>query len=175
MIKHSIILVMALFICLSVFSETTNDTIASPQVAKTAVVKDTIQYQKAGAGYKFTLNNETLTLDKLEKVLQNNPRSVEYFKKAKSTKGLITVLGYAGGFLVGYPIGTMLGGGKANWTMAAIGCGLLVVAIPIASGADKNILKAVQAYNMDTPVSRKDNREIKLGVNQNGLALALRF
>ena len=166
---------MALFACLSVFSETTNDTIASSQVTNTAIAKDTIEYQKAGAGYKYTLNNETLTLDKLEKTLQNNPTSIEYFNKAKSTKGIVTVLGYAGGFLIGYPLGTMMGGGKANWTMAAIGCGFIAIAIPIASGADKNILKAVQAYNMDTPLSHKDNYELKMGVNQNGLALALRF
>jgi hypothetical protein len=139
-------------------------------------LRDTIQYQRNGMGYKFILNNETLTLDKLGNVMQDNPTSMEFYKKAKGTLGIISVLGYAGGFMIGYPIGTMLGGREQpNWTLAAIGCGLLVVAIPIASGADKNVLKAVQAYNQGKPVSSKDNYEIKLGVNQNGLAMVIRF
>lgn len=166
---------MALFTWLTGFSETTNDSITSSAVTKAVQIKDTIQYQKAGIGYKFTLNNEALTLDKLSNIMQNNPISMEYYKKAKSTTGIITVLSYAGGFLIGYPIGTMVGGGQPNWTMAAIGCGLIAVAIPIASSADKNLLKAVQAYNQGRSVSFKDNYEIKLGVNQNGLALAIRF
>ncbi len=176
MIKHSIILCIVLLICLPGFSQTTNDTIESSPATKMAQLQDTIQYRKTGAGYNFTLNNEALTLDRLENVLQNNPASFDYFKKAKSTKGIISVLGYAGGALIGYPLGTMLGGGQPNWTLAAVGCGLLVIGIPIASNADKNILRAVQIYNQEPSLSRKDdNYEIKLGMNQNGLALAVRF
>ena len=166
---------MALFASLSGFSQTTNDSIASSPLTKTTQLKDTIQYQKTGIGYKFMMNNEALTLDKMSDIMQGNQTSLEYIKKAKGTSGILSVLSYAGGFLIGYPIGTMLGGGQPNWTMAAIGCGLIAVAIPIASGADKNLLKAVQAYNHGKSVSFKDNYEIKLGVNQNGLALAIRF
>ena len=175
MIKHSIILCTALFVCLLGFSQTTNDSIASSPVTQTTQGKDTIQYQKTGIGYKFTKNNEALTMDNLSNIMQNNPTSMEYYKKAKSTTGIITVLSYAGGFLIGYPIGAMLGGGQPNWTMAAIGGGLIVVAIPIASSADKNLLKAVQAYNLGTATSHIEKYELKIGVNQNGLALAIRF
>lgn len=174
MIKHSIILSITLALCLSVFSQT-KDSIRSAQVTQTASVRDTIQYQKTGTGYQFILHNETLTFDKLGKVMQDNPESMKFYKQAKGTSGIITVLSYAGGFLIGYPIGTMLGGGKPEWTMAAIGCGLIVIAIPIANGANNNLLNAVQAYNQGKPVSFKNNYEINLGVNQNGLALAIRF
>jgi len=174
--KHSIILCLTLLICFSGFSQIKSDNIVPTSVSDREAIRDTIQYQKNGMGYKFTLNNETLTLDKLGNVMQDNPTSMEFFKKAKGTFGIISVLSYAGGFLIGYPLGTLLGGREQpNWTLAVIGCGLIGIAIPITSGADKNLLKAVQVYNQGKPVSLKNNYEIKLGVNQNGLALAILF
>jgi hypothetical protein len=175
MIKHSIILCMALFAYLSGFSQTTNDSIETSPITTETQVKDTIQYQKAGMGYKYTLNNEPLTLDKMSNIMQDNPTSVELIKKAKSTTGLITILGYVGGFLIGYPLGTAMRGGEANWSLAAIGCGFIAVAIPIASAADKNLLKAVQTYNMDAPTTSIENYELKFGTTQNGLGFTFRF
>jgi len=138
-------------------------------------VRDTIEIIKAGGGYKYKFNDQVLTLNSFEEVVQDNLTATEYFKKAKGTSGFTSVLGYAGGFLIGYPVGTALGGGKPNWTLAAVGCGLVAIAIPIASSADKNILKAARAYNEGKPISKVEPYQIKLGVNQNGLALAIRF
>lgn len=138
-------------------------------------VRDTIEIIKAGGGYKYKFNDQLLTLNSFEEVVLDNSTATEYFKKAKGTSGFISVLGYAGGFLIGYPIGTALGGGKANWTLAAVGCGLVAIAIPIASSADKNLLKAARAYNEGKPISKVEPYDIRVGVNQNGLALAIRF
>lgn len=139
-------------------------------------VYDTIQIIKLGSGYRYNYKGEVLTLDRLGVLLQNNSLASEYFNKVKGSSGIINILGYAGGFLVGYPLGTFLGGGKPNWTLAAVGCGLIAIAIPIASSADKNLFKAVNVYNQFAPTSRNDNYyNIKLGINQTGVALLIRF
>jgi len=139
-------------------------------------IYDTIQVTKLGGGYRYNYKGEVLTLDRLEILLRNNSLALEYFNKAKGSSGIINVLGYAGGFLVGYPLGTLIGGGKPNWTLAAVGCGLIVIAIPIASSADKNLFKAVNVYNQFAPTSRNNNYyDIKLGINQTGVALLIRF
>lgn len=158
--KHSIILCRALYVCLSGFSQATSNSITSSQVINTTQVKDTIQYQKASLSYKFTLNNELLTLKRMNELMQGNPTSMGYYKKAKSTTGIITVLSFAGGFMIGYSLGTMLGGGQPNLGLAAVGCGLLVITLPIASSADKNLLKTVKAYNQDKPLSFKNKYDL---------------
>lgn len=141
-----------------------------------APVKDTIQVVKMGSGYRFKYKGEELTGLRLEDVIDNNAEAARYFNKAKGSAGFGNVLGYAGGFMIGWPIGTAIGGGKANWTMAAIGCGLLVIAIPIVSSANHNVLKAVNAYNQGALTSSRNTYyNITLGMYQSGLGLAIRF
>ena len=107
--------------------------------------------------------------------MQNNAVAMGYLKSAKGNSGFATVLGYAGGFLIGYPIGTAIGGGKPNWMLAAVGCGLIVIDIPIVSSANKKVRKAVNAYNHEETTSRIEKYDIRLGMNQNGMGLAFRF
>ena len=137
---------------------------------------DTISITKSGLGYKYKCKNEILTLNRLEELVQKNPNAAEYFNKAKGSAGFANILGYIGGFMIGWPIGTAIGGGKPVWTMALIGGGIIVLAIPIVSSAEKNLLKAVQTYNMEIKPSPQTKKyDIKLGLNQNGLALVVRF
>jgi len=146
-------------------------TIIATQSQVTPMVKDTIQY----SGNNYSFRNEVLTLNKMEGMMQNNTVATEYLKSAKGSSGFANVLAYAGGFLIGYPLGTAIGGGKPNWTLAAIGCGLIVIDLPIISSANKNLKKAVKAYNLVETLSRVEKYELKLGMNQNGMGLALRF
>ena len=172
--KHLITTGMALLLCLSTFSQTSNNDVPA-SITKKSVPKDTIQYLEEGIGHKFTLNSEVLSLDRMGIIMKDNPISMQFINDAKSTTGILTVLSYAGGFMIGYPLGTMIGGGQPNWTMAGIGCGLIAIAIPIAIDADKKLIKAAQAYNQAKVVSLRDNYELKLGLSQNGLGIAIRF
>jgi|ERR1035437_794169 hypothetical protein len=177
MFKNSLILFISLFLSMTVYSQEVienkqhNSTLIPAQPQVNAPVKDTIQY----TGNKYMLNTEVLTLTRLEVIMQNNTVASDYLRSAKVTSGFANVLAYAGGFLIGYPIGTAIGGGQPNWTLAAIGCGLIVIDIPFISSANKNLKKAVKAYNLTGTASRSEKYELKLGMNQNGMGLALRF
>jgi hypothetical protein len=165
---------LALFLSQSIFSQTSSKEVPA-STTKQSVPKDTIQYLEEGIGHKFTLNSEVLSVERMGIIMKDNPTSMQFIDEAKSTTGILTVLSYAGGFMIGYPLGTMIGGGQPNWTMAAIGCGLIAICIPIASDADKKLVKAVQAFNQAKVVSLRDNYELKLGLSQNGLGIAIRF
>jgi hypothetical protein len=177
MYKNSLILFISMFLCMTVYSQEVIENMqhkstiipAQPQVSPQ--FRDTIQY----TGNKYTLNNENLTLDKMSVIMQNNTVATEYLKSAKGNSGFANILAYAGGFMIGYPLGTALGGGKPNWTLAAVGCGLIVIDIPIVSSANKKVRKAVNAYNQVGTVSRVEKYDVKLGMNQNGMGLAFRF
>jgi len=177
MFKNSLILFISMFLCMTVYSQEVIENMqrkstiipAKPQLATS--IKDTIQY----TGNKYTLNNEVLTLNKMEVIMQNNTVATEYLKSAKGNTVFAYVLAYAGGFMIGYPLGTAIGGGQPNWTLAAIGCGLIAIDIPIISSGNKKVRNAVNAYNQTGKLSRVEKYNIKLGINQNGMGLALRF
>jgi len=140
------------------------------------MVKDTIQITKVAGGHKFNYNGQTLTMNSLGELLNKNTLASKYYNKAYGTNGLLQVLGYLGGGLIGYPIGTFLGGGEPNWKLAAVGLGVLAVSIPIVSSANINLLKAVNAYNQASIITKKENNfDVRLGVNQTGLALIVNF
>jgi len=152
-----------------------NTAIGGVQTAATPQ-PDTIQILKVSNRYKYMYHGEELSMEKFGVIIQDNARAMEEFKKGKGTAGFVSVLGYAGGFLIGYPVGTAIGGGKPVWAMAAVGCGLIVIAIPIAGSINHNVLKAAQAYNQGTPTSCVDSRyDIRFGMTQSGLGLSIRF
>jgi len=137
---------------------------------------DTITVNKVKGGYQYLMDGKVLTLPELESLLNKNTESSELYKSAKETNGFLSVLSYAGGFLVGYPIGQAIGGGEALWELAAVGAGLIVIAIPIANGVTKKMNKAVQIYNSGIqPTSFWDDKELKLQLTGNGVGLAFRF
>ena len=96
-------------------------------------------------------------------------------KIAKSNYDIGTVFGFAGGFLVGWPLGTALGGGEPNWTLAGIGAGLIVVSIPFSTSYTKHAKKAVGIYN--TGLSQTGLRKIdfNLGLTCNGIGIKMTF
>lgn len=80
------------------------------------------------------------------------------------------------GFLIGWPIGTAIGGGDPNWLLAGIGAGILIVAIPVSKAATTNALKAVEIYNSSQQTSYFHNGvKLYLGLADHGLGLKLYF
>lgn len=77
---------------------------------------------------------------------------------------------------VGWSIGTVIGGGEPNWTMAGIGAGLIVVAILISQSFNKKVKHAVETYKGGLQTSSFwDKNELKLILTGNGIGLTLIF
>lgn len=62
-------------------------------------------------GVKFTQNGRLLKPREVLNIMQGDDEAYAAFKKAKSNYDGATVLGVVGGFMVGWPIGTAIGGG----------------------------------------------------------------
>ncbi len=105
---------------------------------------DTITIKKGLSTY-FVKNNKPLKPKEIEQILSNNSLAAETYSQAKKNIVPATIFGSAGGFLIGYPLGAAIGGGKFNFTLLGIGVGLIGVSIPFSSAYNKHTLKAVQA------------------------------
>lgn len=138
----------------------------------------TIESEKVFGGYKFTQNGEPLTMDELTTKLNSNEESAKLINKAKNQNMLASVLAGAGGALVGYPLGTAIGGGEPNWMLAGVGAGIIAVAIPISSGANKKTVQAIDIYNSGNNPKKENiafTPELFLVSNNSGMGLALKF
>ena len=136
-----------------------------------------IEIKKVFIGYKYTQNGNNLSLSELSNVVKTNAKSFELIKKAKIKMVFGSIIGGIGGVLIGFPIGTAIGGGEPNWTLAGIGVGCIAIGIPLGIGADKNINEAAENYNTSlNPTAFNNSRpEFKLKANGQGLGLEISF
>jgi hypothetical protein len=136
-----------------------------------------IEMEKVFGGYKFTQNGNLLTMKDLVKTMESNQQAFDLIKKAQSNTTLASIIGFAGGGLIGWPIGTAIGGGDANWTLAAIGAGLIVVGIPFSSSANKKVKRAVELYNssLNSTSLYEFKPEFKIIANGSAIGISMTF
>ncbi len=108
---------------------------------------DSIEIRKAFGGYQLYHEGKQLKSKELKDLLKPNEQAYKQFKSSRSSNTIATVLGYAGGFMIGWPLGTAIGGGKPNWILAGVGAGLVAVAIPISIGSNRKLKRSVGIYN----------------------------
>ncbi|WP_298554476.1 hypothetical protein [uncultured Algibacter sp.] len=136
-----------------------------------------IDIEKVFGGYKYTHNDELVSIGDLASIMESNTEAFELIKKGRTSRGLSAVLGFAGGALVGWPLGTSIRGGDANWTLAGIGAGLIAVAIPISNGSNKKINQAVELYNASLNSTSQNTFKPEFNIigNGKGIGLSMNF
>ncbi|WP_298342118.1 hypothetical protein [uncultured Algibacter sp.] len=136
-----------------------------------------IDVEKVFGGFKYTQNEELISIGDLVTIMENNTEALELIKKGRTNRSFAGVLGFAGGALIGWPIGTSIGGGDANWTLAGIGAGLVVVSIPVSSKSNKKINQAVELYNaaLNGTSYSNFNPEFNVIANTNGVGFSMNF
>lgn len=139
-------------------------------------VNDSISMKKVFGGYQFYQGDKLLKVNQLVNIMKPNVQAYKQIKSARSAYTMAMFLSYAGGFMVGWPIGTAVGGGEPNWVLAGIGGGLIVVAIPIGQSFNKKAKQAVETYNSGLRTSSFwDKNELNLSMTGNGIGLTLNF
>jgi hypothetical protein len=124
-----------------------------------------------------SMEGKKLKMSELVSLMKDNSKSFELVKKAKSNFVFSSILGFSGGALIGWPLGTAAGGGDPNWTLAGIGAGLAAISIPINNKYNRNIKAAVENYNSELAATSHYQFQPKLELKPtfNGLGMALIF
>lgn len=138
---------------------------------------DSIQYVTgAFGGARFYQNGQQLRPRDLISITSSNSEANALMKKAKVNYDWSQVLGAIGGFMIGWPIGTSLGGGDPNWALAVAGVGVLLAGIPITSGYKKNAIRGADIHNQGLETTSSQNTfKLELTVSVNGPGLVLSF
>lgn len=131
-----------------------------------------VTYKKVFGGYTFTQNGKALKPKAMLDLFQGNEKALAAMKKAKSNYDPAVALGFIGGALIGWPLGTAIGGGDPNWALAGIGAGLVIAGIPLSSAFNKNAIKAVDIYN---GTNSRSSAQLHYGLTPNGAGLLLKF
>jgi hypothetical protein len=136
---------------------------------------ETISYKEAFVGYKFTQIGVPVSILEMPGIMKNIPETREYLKKVKINFYAYYVINYTGGFLIGWPVGTAIAGGDANWTMAAIGGGLILLGMPFYIAANNNAIKAVDIFNSKIKDNSTRAYSLGFGFTQGGIGFSVKF
>jgi hypothetical protein len=139
-------------------------------------ITESISMKKVFGGYSYYKGEKRLNMNQLVTTMKTNELAYTQIKTAKSTYTFASIVAFAGGFMVGWPVGTAIAGGDPNWTLAAVGAGLIVVSIPISQKYNKQAKQAVDTYNGGLKSTSFWNKnELRLSMTGNGAGLTLRF
>jgi hypothetical protein len=133
---------------------------------------DTIEVKKT-LGTVFRQHGQNLTPRQLMDLTQSNPEAHQKMQKARSNHQVGSVIGFAGGLLVGSTLGTAVSGGDANWTLAGIGAALIGVSVPFSSAYTRHAKEAVKIYNGGS--KQTGMRTLDLGFTLTGSGMAIKM
>ncbi|WP_397444567.1 hypothetical protein [Polaribacter sp. R77954] len=135
-----------------------------------------IEMKKVWGGYQFLQDGKMLNVKNMQEIMKNNQEALDLISSAKSNQNWALALGAAGGFLVGYPLGTSIGGGDPQWALAGAGAALIVASIPIIKGFNKKASKAVELYNAGiSSTSYKFNPSFHFNIQGENMGIAMKF
>lgn len=115
-----------------------------------AQVRTEIKMYKTFGGARFEMDTLVLSPKQVLQVLKAEPLAYEKFKRAKANYNAAGILGFAGGVLIGLPIGTAIGGGNPEWGLAAAGGVLVLGSFSLNSIFRSHAFEAVELYNGKT-------------------------
>ncbi|MBX2899588.1 MAG: hypothetical protein KF775_08055 [Cyclobacteriaceae bacterium] len=105
---------------------------------------------KTFGGARFEMDTLVLSPKQVLQILKPETLAYEKFKRAKANYDAAGVLGFVGGALVGFPIGTALGGGNPEWGLAAGGGVLILGAFSLTRVFRSHAYEGLELYNGKT-------------------------
>jgi len=130
---------------------------------------------KQSFGVIFLQNGKKLSPRQLLEITKDNPEAYEEMKIAKSNSDIGAIFGAAGGFLVGYSLGSAISGGDPEWTIGGVGAGLILLSIPFTSKYSKHAKLAVEMYNRSLSENRMKKVDFNFGLTRTGIGITLNF
>jgi len=124
---------------------------------------------------RFFQNNQVLKNRQMLQIMEAYPEAYQSMRKAKSNADAASVFGFAGGFLVGWTLGSLISQSEPTWGPGAVGVGLILVGIPFNSAYSKHAGNAVSLYNSQVRSSPKGKIDLKLAFGANGIGLRMSF
>ena len=106
-------------------------------------------------------------------VMRINEQAHNLFKKASVLNNVGGALGFVGGFMVGFPVGAALLGGKPEWLLAVGGCVLIGGSIAFEKVYRRKAASAISMYN--NQVAQSFNIRTKFYFTGTGMRLVVKF
>ncbi len=162
------------YILLTLFTITL---LAYSQSSQAQNTEDKLYLKSNFWGNKFYKGDTIYSINGVLKELAVNEQPYNLMLKAKKDNTFAQIFGAAGGLLIGWPLGTALGGGEPKWYLAGIGAAFAAISIPLSINFKKKANQAIKDhYSLITASSKwKHKPTYYMGMSATGLKLRVQF
>jgi hypothetical protein len=134
-----------------------------------------IETRETFESYEFISSGIVISFDYMQSMMSVNKEAYSYISSANTKRKFGNVLGFTGGFFIGYPLGQLISGKDVQWELALIGTGLITISIPIYKSANSDILQAIDIYNKSIPQKEESDLSLDIQLNGTGAGIVLKF
>jgi hypothetical protein len=142
---------------------------------KAQLTIDSIKIYKGAFGNIYLKDGKALAGRKLYRELSKNPESLPHITAAKTNNIFGNIFGGAGGFILGYQLGSSYSRSRPNWFALYGGASLVGIFIPFEIARVKHTKKAVLIYNNDILKTSSVKSTFNFGLSSNGFGLKIGF
>jgi hypothetical protein len=138
--------------------------------------KSTMTFKRGSWGAKYEYIGQILSQGEAgEKFKKENPEAYEAFKKGRTANVFSTSMGFVGGALIGWEIGSAVSSKPINYVRGGVGLGVSIISFVIDASAVKNFKKAAEIFNGDkSKTSFLNSFQLNLN-NPNEVGLCFHF
>lgn len=130
-------------------------------------------------GTSIQKNGKHITYSEAKKIVEANTAAFDAMKKAETNSGFSMAFQIAGGFGIGYTLGSFLRSENASdvsWWQGAVGLGVGIIGLHFESKAKANAQEAVDLYNANPPsTGYQFQPQFQLGLGADGVGIGMRF
>lgn len=139
-----------------------------------AVNAQKIQMYKTFGGVRFERDSLVISPRQVQTILWEDALASEKFRQARVNSSAASLFGFAGGILIGIPLGTaLIGGGDPEWGLALGGAALIGISIPFNRAFQRNAQDALDTYNQKKSARRNFRPELFLSGRQVGFRVKI--
>lgn len=129
-------------------------------------------------GTKLYQNDIKLSSNQADSIFSYDAEVFKLYRKGINQIQIGNLFTFTGGFLVGYTLGSLIGGGEPDGVLVFLGVTSLVVGYPIVSSGSKKLKKAVNFHNtnfQNIPYNRQEEYSISIKNIGNRIGLFVTF
>lgn len=108
---------------------------------------DYLDYKRSFFGYDFYQEDRKVNKKEVHELLEIDENAIKLFNNAMTKTNMSSILGFAGGFMLGWNIGDYLINGTFSGSMTAAGLGLTLLSLGLESKAHSELREALNIYN----------------------------
>jgi hypothetical protein len=103
-----------------------------------------------GADFEYTKDTTTFYVSSkqvLQIMKKDSPLAYAEFKRGRKLETTGAIMGFVGGVLVMFPIGSAIAGAEPEWSYLAAGGALIIGSIPLHRSYKRHAQSAIETYN----------------------------